>query len=229
MSEHSEHSEEEKHEEEDVKEEEEEDDESSDYSTECSEDGLECPEDMDMSILPIGIYMHYQERRKTENTKDPDVLIQDVKELVILMFSCFSLDDHDKPFMLEDDVPVDDFVERSLSQLKENIVLGQIAIPDEFASYMQVAEGLVDNYRSGMMEDRHNKLSELFKKHGIHGMFKQLTSLEAQEEEEGLESKCIVCIERDMVAFPGSCAHVVVCLECAQLLDSCPTCREPRY
>jgi hypothetical protein len=190
-----------------------------------SDDSLECPEDMDMSILPIGIYMHYTQRRKEEDHHNPERLLDHAKELVLLMFSSFSLDEHEKPFMIDEEVPIDDFVERALSQLKEDVVLGRVEVVDEFGGYVEIAEGLVANYRSGMMEDRHNKLSELFKKHGMHGMFKALSEAVPQEEEPDIENKCMVCVERDMVPFPATCQHMAVCAVCAEKLKTCPTCR----
>lgn len=202
-------------------------DESNELEYTSDDDGLECPEDMDMTVLPIGIHMHYCQRREEEDHKDPDRLLEHAKELVLLMFSCFSLDEEDKPFRLPDGALVDDFAERALSQLKEDVVLGGVAVPDEFGGYVDIAEGLVANYRSGMMEDRHKHLSELFRKHGMHGMFQALSKAVPQEEEPDIETKCIVCVSEEMIPFPAACGHMVVCGTCLPKLKTCPTCRAP--
>jgi hypothetical protein len=112
-----------------------------------SDDSLECPEDMDMSALSIGIYTYYIQRRQEDNPRDPERLLVHVRALMLLMMCSLSID---KPFMVDKEILIDDFVERALIQLKEDVVLGQVEVSEEFDKCVEVCERVVTNYRLGV-------------------------------------------------------------------------------
>jgi hypothetical protein len=194
---------------------------------EYDSDTFDCPEDTDLSVLPLGIYTFYKQKRDEQGDApvDNEMLMDNTKELMILMFSGYVLENHPKPFMLEDGVAIDAFVEREISHLKEKAILSGIALCDSFLEAIEATETLVENYRQGMQQQSHDTMFELFQKHGLQGMFQAITTATAGSSGSGA---CITCCEADPVPFPAECKHVVVCAACSLKLDLCPTCRAPR-
>ena len=50
---------------------------------------------------------------------------------------------------------------------------------------------------------------------------------EARLGEEDARRQCIICFERQKDTVFVPCAHLVTCSGCAELVASCPSCRQP--